>query len=291
MLTGDMDYIRNEDFVRFYDWTIHQYAAWWDKDNDLLLERKYLKSRLGIPSYCEDSRFENAEALIDMLAIEIGGYRAAGAVYKLREDENTAKLCVNRAELLQAMLENEWWDESAETFYQIKEKGNLFHSTEIGHGLSLLYYNVIKDARKRKLYTEMLHNYTIENEANINVESMSYYPELFLKQGECQKAYFWLGKLIEPDLYRREYPEVSFSVIGNYVYGVAGMEVNAPERKVTVSPAFSEDIEWFQIENCPLADGEADIIYKDRKLIFKNRTLQELQVNGKLVKPGEAADV
>lgn len=180
LMTGDTDYVQDEDFVRFYDWTIHQYAAWWDKDGDLLLERKYPGSRLGIPSYCEDKSFENAEALIDLLAIEIRGYRSAEALYRARQDEASARLCEEWAGALFKMLDEEWWDEEAEAFYQVKEDGGrLSHSDEMGHGLALLYYDVIRDDRKRKLYVKALHDYSVHNRAKVNVESMSHYPELF----------------------------------------------------------------------------------------------------------------
>jgi hypothetical protein len=291
-LTGDMDYITDEDFVRFYDWTIHQYAQWWDKDHDLLLERKYPGSRLGIPSYCEDECFEEAEALIDMLVIEIRGYRSAGAIYKVRKDDKTAQLCNDRAEALLKMLDEDWWDEEAGMFYQVKEKGGkLSHSTEMGHGLALLYYNVIEDDRKRKLYSEALHNFSVKNRAKVNVESMSHYPEIFFGQGDKEKAYFWLKEVTDPKLPRREYPEVSFAAVGSYVCGVAGVEINAPQKAVTICPAQTEELEWFYVENCPLLDGEADIFFKEQTIRFTNRCTQCLQVNGKPVKPGETVEM
>ncbi len=290
-LTGDSDYIMDEDFVRFYDWTIHQYAEFWDKDGDLLLERKYQQSRLGIPSYCEDALFEDAEALIDMLAIEIRGYRSAAMIYRLRGDEDSSKLCQSRAETLQSMLEVTWWDEGNSLFYQVKEAGGtLAHSPEIGNGLALLYYSVIEDDRKRKLHTEFLHNYSITQRERVNVECMSHYPELFFRQGENEKAYYWLKELIHPELKRREYPEVSFAVVGSYIFGAAGICVNSPEKKVTISPAATEEMKWFRIKNCPLLDGEADISFKERKIIFRNRTMQQLLVNGTSVMPGAAIE-
>lgn len=292
LLTGDMDYIKDEDFVRFYDWTIHQYAQWWDKDNDLLLERRYPGSRLGIPSYCEDSRFENAEALIDMLAIEIRGYWAAAAIYRERGDEAWARLCKERAGLLERMLEEDWWDEEAGTFYQVKEEGGkLSHSSEMGHGLSLLYYDVIRDDRKRKLYRELLHTYSVENRPKVNVESMSHYPEIFFRQGEEAKAYFWLKELMDPGLPRRDYPEVSFAAVGSCICGAAGIEINALKKEVIVSPALTEEMKWFRIRNCPMLDGEADIAFEDRKLIFSNRTSRRLQVNQNAVDPGETKEI
>ncbi len=292
MLTGDSDYILDEDFVRFYDWTIRQYAAWWDQDGDFLLERKYPNSRLGIPSYCEDDRFENAEALVDMLAIEIRGYRSAAEIYRLRGEKEAEKMCVYRAESLQKMLEEQWWDESEETFYQVKENGGkLSHSPEMGHGLSLLYYNVIEDKHKRSCHTETLHNYSVENRACVNVESMSHYPELFFRLGEDEKAYYWLKEMIDPELVRREYPEVSYAAVGNYICGIAGIHVNAPAKEVTIAPALAEEAEWFEITNCPMLDGEADIVMKDGKITFGNRTEQNISVNGKIVEPGAVLTV
>lgn len=290
-ITGDTDYIMDEDFVRFYDWTIHQYAQWWDQDEDLLLERKYPHSRLGIPSYCEDDLFENAEALIDMLAIEIRGYRSAAEIYRLRKDEDVAGLCANRADALQNMLENQWWDEEAGEFYQVKEQGGkLVHSPEMGHGLSLLYYRVIENSTQKEKHIEKLHNYSIEQRERINVESMSHYPEIFFRHGEVEKAYYWLKEMINPQLNRREYPEVSFAAVGSYVNGVAGIQINAPMREVTVAPALAGDVKWFSVQNCPLLDGEADVSCENQRITFKNRTSQLISVNGIQVLPNTAVE-
>lgn len=292
LLTGDTDYVMDEDFIRFYDWTIHQYAAWWDKDGDLLLERKYPHSRLGIPSYCELDQFENAEALIDMLVIEIRGYRSAAAIYSLNGNKESAELCEKRAEALQEMLENQWWDEEKKEFYEVKaEGGELVHSSEIGNGLALLYYNVIEDENKKKCHIEKLHNYSVTQRERINVECMSHYPELFFRHGEVEKAYYWLNEVINPELRRREYPEVSYATVGSYVCGVAGMNINAPAKEVTIAPALADEIEWFTIKNCPMLDGEADILFENQKLTFRNRTSQTICVNGNEVEAGAEIEI
>lgn len=61
-------------------------------------------------------------------------------------------------------------------------------------------------------------------------------------------------------------------------------------KEVTIFPAATEEMKWFRIENCPLLDGEADISFKERKIIFRNRTMQQLLVNGTLVMPGAAIE-
>lgn len=55
-------------------------------------------------------------------------------------------------------------------------------------------------------------------------------------------------------------------------------------------PALSEKTEGFRIENSPLLDQEADIAFKNRKVIFTNRTSQQMRVNSCLVKPGTAIE-
>lgn len=290
-LTGDIDYIKDEDFVRFYDWTVHQYADWWDRDKDLLLERKIPSSRLGIPSYCEDKLFENADALIDMLVIEIRGYYSMAEIYKIRGEKETAQLCMERAYKLQKMLENEWWDPEEEEFYQVKKDGKLFHSRQIGYELSLLYYRVLENQMMQKMCIEKLHNYSLSAGEDINVESMSHYPEIFFNYGETQKAYEWLRRIVSPYLKRREYPEVSFAAIGSYICGVAGIHINAPLREIEIAPSVTEEMKWFRIQNCPVMDGEADIFYENRKVIFKNRTGQKIFVNDKRVLPNTVIEL
>ena len=96
--------------------------------------------------------------------------------------------------------------------------------------------------------------------------------------------------MINPQLNRREYPEVSFAAVGSYVYGVAGIQINAPMREVTVAPALAGDVKWFSVQNCPLLDGEADVSCENQRITFKNRTSQLISVNGIQVLPNTAVE-
>lgn len=278
-MTGDWDYLFQTDFVRFYQTTVEEYANWWDRDGDGLLERRYPGSRLGIPSYCEDSRFMEAQALIDLLAIEIRGYRSAAALFGCRKDVRRSIRCREMAHKLENLLYGQWWDEKEQKFYKVKDKeGKLRHSDEIGHALSLSYYQVVEEERKSEALLDTLHEQGLKG---VNVESLSHYPALFYRNGQPKRGEKWLKELISPDLFRREYPEVSYAAVETFIYDMAGIDPEGPEANVRIAPQLPEGMEWYRIENLPFLNGEIDVYWEKGSLSVTNRTGQAMTVNGK----------
>lgn len=285
-MTGDPDYLFQSDFVRFYQMTAEEYAQWWDKDGDGLLERKYPGSRLGIPSYCEDSRFERAQALIDLLAIEIRGYRSAEKLFAARQDGDRSARCGRMAEKLSGLLQKEWWDEKEQKYYQFKdESGTLRHSEGAGHELSLCYYQVIEEEERLKKHLEKLHADAVRG---MNVEGLSHYPAVFFRNGQPGRGAGWLKELISPALVRREYPEVSFAAAEAFIYEMAGVCPDGPQRAVRIFPQLPKEISWFHIKNLPFLDGELDISQEGDRLSATNRTGRRITVNGTEVGKNES---
>lgn len=287
LATGDRDYLFQPDFVRFYEMTVENYAQWWDRDGDGLLERRYPGSRLGIPSYCEDSGFERAQALIDLLAIEIRGYRSAEKLFAGRGDTCRSTHCGHMAERLRGLLKTQWWDESQQRYYQFKDEyGMPQHSDSIGHELSLCYYQVIEEKERLLRHLERLQ---AEAMKGTNVESLSHYPAVFYRSGQPQRGAEWLKALVSPALFRREYPEVSFAAVETFIYEMAGVSPDGPKKAVRIAPQLPDEISWFCIKNLPFLDGELDISQKEGKLWVTNRTGQRITVNSRNVETGECA--
>lgn len=276
-MTGDPDYLFQSDFVRFYELTVEEYAQWWDKDGDGLLERKYPGFRIGIPSYCEDGQFAGAQALIDLLAIELRGYRSAAELFAKRGDEDRSAHCRQMAEKLSRLLQEQWWDEKEQRYYQVKdENGVMRHSDRAGHELSLCYYQVIEEGERRSRHLEKLHADAVKG---INVEGLSHYPALFYRNGQPKRGAGWLRELISPALSRREYPEVSYAVVETFIYEMAGVCPDGPGRAVHISPQLPEEISWFHIKNLPFLNGEIDISQEGDRLSVTNRTGEKITVN------------
>lgn len=284
-MTGDRDYLLQSDFLRFYRMTVEEYAKWWDRDGDGLLERRYPDARLGIPSYCEDSCFSRAQALIDLLAIEIRGYRSAEAIFRCGEDKERSAHCHEMACKLEEMLLGPWWDEERQQFYQVKdEDGTLRHSDGIGHSLSLSYYQVLQDGDRLERHLDGLHEAGLKG---VNVESLSHYPVLFYRNGDPERGAYWLKELISPGLFRREYPEVSYGAIEAYIYEMAGLRPNGPEASMEIVPKLPDGITWFEIKNIPFLEGECDVSWREGSLSVTNRTGRPITVNGRIVEEQE----
>lgn len=277
-MTGDPDYLFQSDFVRFYELTVGEYAQWWDKDGDGLLERRYPGFRLGIPSYCEDSRFERAQALIDLLAIEIRGYRSAAELFAGRRDQERSAHCRRMAEKLSRLLQEQWWDGKEQRYYQVKdEDGTLRHGSGAGHELSLCYYQVLEEGERLCRHLERLQADAVKG---INVEGLSHYPAVFYRNGQPKRGAQWLRELISPGLFRREYPEVSYAVVEAFVYEMAGVCPDGPNKAVRILPRLPKEIAWFHIKNLPFLDGELDISQESDRLLVTNRTGGRIAVNG-----------
>lgn len=291
-MTGDKDYLYQSDFVRFYQMTVEEYADWWDRDGDGLLERRVVDSRLGIPSYCEDDSSMRAQALVDLLAIEIRGYRSAEAIFRCRGDEMRSRRCGQTADHLAELLCGQWWDEEKQSFYQIKdEAGVLRHSQEADHamgmGISLCYYEAILD---RKMLLAQLDALDGTEREDIIVERLSHYPTLFYRNGQQERGEKWLRELISPGLHRREYPEVSYAAVESFIYDMAGVKPDGTKAQIEIVPCLPEGVKWFTVKNLPFLQGEIDIHWKEDKLCVANHTGSTITVNGNRLKAQEVGE-
>jgi len=125
----------------------------------------------------------------------------------------------------------------------------------------------------------------------VNVESLSHYPMLFYRCHRPDIAYKWLKVLIDPKLHRREYPEVSYSVIESYIFGLAGIKVHASQKELFIAPEMPKDVQWFKISNLPYLDGEVDVICQNCNATVTNRTKQMIKVNGKMMDSGCSLEI
>lgn len=87
----------------------------------------------------------------------------------------------------------------------------------------VLYFGATKDPGHIRAALSYIES--AEYLKNIGIEEESYLPQTFYRYGENGAAYERMMDLTRPDKDRREYPEVSFSVIGAMVTGTMGIEV------------------------------------------------------------------
>lgn len=79
-------------------------------------------------------------------------------------------------------------------------------------------------------------------------------------------------ELIDPSLIRREYPEVSYAVIGSIATGMMGISANG-DTKITTMSQLPNELEWAIMRNVPILNNVIDISHhSNRETSLTNRS-------------------
>jgi hypothetical protein len=277
--TGDRTYLSDPVFLNFYRRTVHEYVDRWDLGLDRIMTRprimnfrspsdaanRFQRNR-GIPSYDEGN--PNFVVAIDQLAAQYAGYLAYARLQHLRGDEAEAKQFLMRAEDVKSFVNRAWWNKDTRSYYS---RVNLEHHLE-GHGfnLALLYYGVAEDGPKSVAVLNGLLR-TIDEKKTMGVEGQSHFPEVLYRQGKGDIAYTQILDLTREGKNRREYPEVSYAVVGAIATGLMGLELEAaaPEKAlvdsmyvdgtILTTPRLSAATTWAELDHVPVRANEINV--------------------------------
>jgi hypothetical protein len=225
--TGDDAYRDGPAFQRFFRITMEDYIRAWQLTPDTILKRprianqrqaqgRFVHAR-GIPSYTEGSRDFIFGA--DLLASEYRAIQSFNEIAASARDRKLAQEMQPTADAIQSLLERVAWSKT-QNHYLGTIRADL---TGTGSGDALvLHFNAAKNPahiRGALDYLSSPHYWQ-----HINIEEESYVPLTLFRYGRNEAAYHVLADISSPQKARREYPEVSYSVIEALVSGVMGLE-------------------------------------------------------------------
>lgn len=265
--TGDSDYMEHPDFARFYDKTLTDYIAAWDKDGDGIPEHYAHYGRRGIASYVEDGLHPFVAG--DLLAAQYAAYAAYAEMELWRGEEVRASEWLRKADQIRRNYNESWWNETTRRFNGCKLQDGAFHEAFYQSANYLpLYFGLVSDSSKLRHALEDIIGFR-----GYNVEEKSHLPEIGFRYGRNEDAYRILLELTDENLKRREYPEVSFSVVGAVCTGLLGLELNARNETVTTLPGLPETLSFVNVDSIPLFDGEIDVSHVgNHSSVFANRS-------------------
>jgi hypothetical protein len=226
--TGDNSYINDPSFQRFFETTATAYVNAWDLQPDLILNRprlmnqrlakgKFVQER-GIPSYTEGEN--NFNLGTDLLAAEYRAFESLRSVAISRHEVRHSQLYAKTAYKILRLIEDRAWSEKDRHFVGFFSQDGSTHGS--GDAM-VLYFGATKDSAH--IRAALSHIQSVEYLKKIGIEEESYLAQTFYRYGENRAAYERIMDLTRPDKDRRDYPEVSFSVIGAIVTGMMGIEV------------------------------------------------------------------
>jgi hypothetical protein len=225
--TGDDTYRNDPAFQRFFRITMSDYLKAWQLTPDTVLKRprianqrqaegRFVHSR-GIPSYTEGSR--DFIFGTDLLASEYRAIRSFKEITASASDRKLALQMQPTANAIQALIERVAWSETQHHYF------GTIHTDLTGTGSGdalVLYFGAAKDLAHIRGALDYLSS--PQYWKNINIEEESYVSLTLFRYGREDAAYQVLADISSPQKARREYPEVSYSVIEALVSGVMGLE-------------------------------------------------------------------
>lgn len=229
--TGDDSYRDDPRMQFFFRKTMTDYIQQWQLNPDSILNRpriankrlregKFVASR-GIPSYSEGT----SDFILgsDLLAAEYRAMRSYQEIAATAQDKQLAEHLQPLADQIQRILEAPAWSNTGDHFNGMIQKNRI----GFGSGDAMVLYF---DAARNSVHIAGALAY-VSNPAywkNVNIEEESYLPALLFRYGQVDAAYQVLLDLSAENKARREYPEVSFSVIAAIVTGVMGVDPSHP---------------------------------------------------------------
>jgi hypothetical protein len=226
--SGDDSYVNGPFFQRFFKSTATSYLTAWQLQPEVILKRqrlmnqrlsqgKFVQSR-GIPSYTEGE--VNFNVGIDLLASEYRAFESLRTLATRNHEMRLAQQYSTTADELSNILERKAWSEKDRHFMGFFSQDGRTHGT--GDAM-VLYFNATKNMGHIRSALSYLES--AEYLKGIGIEEESYLPQIFYRYGENAAAYDRIMDLTRPDKDRREYPEVSYSVISAIVTGTMGIEL------------------------------------------------------------------
>jgi len=262
--THDRTYLEDPAFVAFYEHTLTDYVQRWDLSLDKVLARPRFMNRdsfdrrnshqscRGIPSYHE-GRPGMTRLGVDQLAFQAAAYRSYAQILRLQEKSDGATICLQKAMEVMQFIEEHFWDEQQNRFNELLLTDGQY-ITGGGMQVYLLYNDAVVWPEKIDAALRSI----IEGQ-RINIEMGSHYPEIFYRYGAHDDAYRWLLQLSDPGTRRREYPEVSFAVVGAIVGGLMGLEPSETQGQIATLPRLTEATSWAQISGVPVHGNVVDV--------------------------------
>ncbi|MGL4338552.1 MAG: hypothetical protein ACRCST_16825, partial [Turicibacter sp.] len=281
--TGDRDYIEDPIFKNFYEKTVNEYVECWDSNHDGLLEYKEgLPSYMGIPTYLEDyvGKLKIVTG-VDLLALQYGAYNAYAEILKLAHDRHHSNVYKEKAKKLKEIFNSSWWSEENKNYYSIQLlneefKGVSSKSTQRDWKLLTpvpLLFDLANSTERVEQAIDTLLHYD-----NRVIELESYYPEVLFKHRYCNEAFEYIKDLCHEKKARREYPEVSYNVVYAIVDGMIGLKPQGETHAIETYVQMPEDIEWLEVDDIPVFDGELDIsVVKEKEIEITNHCSGKIQ--------------
>ncbi len=257
--TGDAAFVQDPAFLAFYRQSLKEYIEAWDKDGDGIPEHRPEYGSRGLGGYDEGPFSDRALYASDLVAAMARAFDDYAGLLELRGDHAATGLYRDRAAGLRTAYDS-WWSDAKGRYADGRVQGGaLVYQDLIWNGVFPLYFGSIPPGPRRDATLRRIVEATPEG-----IEIESYLPEIFYRYGKDDAAYAGILALADPAKKRREYPEVSFAVIGAVTTGLVGIQADARTRTIETRSGLTAATPFAELRDCPVFDGAVTVRHEGR---------------------------
>ena len=256
--TGDKSYLESPLFINFYEKTLNEYLDRWQLNIDDLFKRESILNKTipfdeknshytcrGIPSYIEG--VDGMQIGGDLVALLYKGNSAYGEMLKIRGNNTDNSKYESKALSYREHLQNFWWNANKQTYNAYLMENGAFIESKGDANPFIMWSGIVNQEDRIKT---ILNNIVSRN--YWNVETASYLPLLFYRYGYSKEGYKMIVYLSDKKTKRREYPEVSFSVVESIITGLLGVNPDASKNQVSTFSQLPLETKWAEAKNIPM---------------------------------------
>jgi hypothetical protein len=260
--TGNKAYIEDPAFDRFFRLSLNEYIDRWQLQADKIMNRPPLmnmpvpppeeirfKHTRGLPSYDEGRVGFSVSG--DLIAMIYSGFTKYAEIQKIKGEMEQYRMLQAKANEYKDLFNTAWWNEQTGNYYFFLAEGELIEKN-YSH-LFLPWYGIVDNSQRLASILEKA------SKTKTNVESKSYYPLIYYKHSFPEIAYNYMNELYADP--RRDYPEVASGLIEGIVCGLAGINADAAENRISSCPQFTDTTHWVAIENIPTFAGLISVLH------------------------------
>lgn len=287
--TENTNYIQDNTIENFISLSLNEYVDEWEISSDKVTLRdrfmyvqkqnEFPNNRFGntrgIPTYYERGSMLSLLG-IDLTASYIAALKSQVALLKQRKAKKPEiERYKNKLENEINFLNTYWWDESKNAFKSILYEDLTFDYYSVGKDEALLHFLIYFDVLEDLGRMNDIMDWYSKNQQKLIIELKSYLPIFFYQYGYSSLANKMIKELCHENNKRRDYPEISFTVIEHVSRGLMGIDVN-PNYIETMS-RLEKDQKWASVDGVSIKGTMVGV-----KHFGKKKTIVENQGQKKL---------
>lgn len=258
--TGDRAYFDSV-FSNFYDRTVTDYVAAWDRDRDGIMESSPQVRPRGIASYHQQQT--NLLVGADLIAAQYVGYQTYAAIQQQKGtrgslSDSLALEYLAKAQALRLRYNTEWWNPIQNRHYSTMLADHRFYQGYFAESnLFALLFGLTEEGLKTDAALDSLE----KNRPTFD-QNLSYYPEILFRYGRNDSAYRYLMELTDPNFRSRGMPEIVFAVVGATATGLAGISPDARQHTVETLSRLPKEVQWVKLVRVPVLENEVTVRHR-----------------------------